>query len=87
MQTTKVLESFLKEKKWKEIMQFAIDEETSSLFLLWLTNKSNDDNINTLVKNIPNEYISSFILNFEEKIIPYFIKNYKKEYSKIAYDL
>ena len=89
MKSTKILPSLLKEKKWEDIMQFALEEKTKSLFAYWIGSqkKGNKSKFLELIKNIPDKYVPSLIVNFPSLIVPYLIDNYKQSYSEIAKEL
>ena len=87
MKSTKILLELINNNKWEDIIQFALDEKTKSLFSSWLSSKENDSNISKLIQNIPNDFISVLIINFPATIVPYLIKNYKQSYSDIAKNL
>ena len=87
MKSTKVISNFLKEQNWDELMLYALGEGTSKLFKSWISDKDNEEIITDLIKEIPDKYLPSLIINHSSKIIPYLIKNYKESYKSIAYNL
>ena len=87
MKNTTILKTLIKEEKWEEILKFALSEETKNIFISWLESKENENIVNSLIKNLPNNYISPLIINFPLKIIKFLINNYKPSYSEIAYQL
>ena len=87
MKNTTILKTLIKEEKWEEILKFALSEETKNIFISWLESKENENIVNSLIKNLPNNYISPLIINFPLKIIKFLINNYKQSYSEIAYQL
>ena len=87
MKSTKILINLIKEEKWEEILQFALDEDTCNLFLSWLQEQENEIIVNTLFHKIPNKYILPLIRKFSSKVIHFLIKNYKTSYGEIVYQL
>ena len=87
MKSTKILINLIKEEKWEEILQFALDKDTSNLFSSWFENNENEKIVDSLFQNIPSKYISPLIIKFSSKVITILTKNYKTSYGEIAYEL
>ena len=87
MKSTKILINLIKEEKWEEILQFALDKDTSNLFSSWFENNENEKIVDSFFQNIPSKYISPLIIKFSSKVITILTKHYKISYSEIAYEL
>ena len=87
MKSTKILPNLINEEKWEDLIQFSKDENKAKLFSNWINSKENESNVLKLIKNIPDKFIPSLMINFPSEIVPFLIKNYKESYSKISEEL
>ena len=53
MKSTKIISSLSKEKKWDDLILFALSKETSRIFYSWISNKENEPYVEELIKSIP----------------------------------
>lgn len=87
MKNTKILPKLIEDKKWEELIQFASDTRTRGLFSKWINSEENETKVKEMVKNIPDKYIYTLIIEYPETITPLLISNYKDSYSDIAKEL
>ena len=87
MKSTKILESLIKEEKWEELIEFALNKKTQNLFSSWLETKAHKLNHSYLIQKIPDKYIPSLLINFSSKLTPLLLVNYKESYGEIAKQL
>ena len=87
MNNTKHIPNLISEEKWEEIIKFYNDENTSILFSNWIRAKENNLNVLKLIKNIPEQYISTLLIDFPNIVVPILLKNYKESYGKLALEL
>ena len=87
MKSTKILPNLINEEKWEDLIQSSKDENMAKLFSKWINSKENESNVLKLIKNIPDKFIPSLMINFPNVIVPFLIKNYKESYSKISEEL
>ncbi len=87
MDNTRILSKFISESNWEKIIDFAINEKTSNLFQQWVKLINNKCHIINLVKNIPEKFLSSLIIEYPYEIIPFMIDNFKDSYSDLAFKL
>ena len=87
MKNTKILPKLIEDKKWEELIQFALDTRTKGLFSKWINSEENETNVKNMVKNIPDKFIGTLIIEYPETITPLLISNYKPSYADIAKEL
>ena len=87
MDNTRNLSKFISESNWEKIIDFALNEKTSNLFKQWIKFPNNKCHIISLVKNIPEKFLSSLVVNYPTEIIPFMIDNFKESYSDLAFQL
>ena len=87
MKNTKILPKLIEDKKWEELIQFALDTRTKGLFSKWINSEENETNVKKMVKNIPDKFIGTLIIEYPETITPLLISNYKPSYADIAKEL
>ena len=87
MDNTRILSKFISESNWEKIIDFTINEKTSNLFQQWVKLINNKCHIINLVKNIPEKFLSSLIIEYPYEIIPFMIDNFKDSYSDLALEL
>ena len=84
MKNTKILPKLIEDKKWEELIQFASDTRTRGLFSKWINSEENETKVKEMVKNIPDKFIYTLIIEYPETITPLLISNYKDSYADIA---
>ena len=87
MQSTKIISTFLKEKKYDDLIQFALGEGTSTIFSSWIHDTENEYYISQLVKSLPDKCLSPLLIEYDSDILPHLIQNYKESYATIALNL
>ena len=87
MKSTKIISSLSKEKKWDDLILFALSKETSRIFYSWISNKENEPYVEELIKSIPDKCLSPLLIKISYYVVPHLIKNYKESYASIALNL